>query len=30
MSAGMLHAMPHSSDPTTNSPMPSSITGLRP
>ncbi len=28
--AGMLQAMPHSSDPRTKSPMPSSITGLRP
>ena len=30
ISAGMLHAKPHSSEPTTNSPMPISITGLRP
>ena len=30
ISAGMLQAIPHSTDPTRNSPMPKSITGLRP
>jgi hypothetical protein len=30
MSAGMLHANPHSTDPPRNSAMPRSITGLRP
>ena len=30
ISAGMLQAMPHSTEPSTNSAMPASITGLRP
>ncbi len=30
MSAGMLHANPHSTDPTRNRPMPMRMMGLRP